>query len=148
MAHWYIDFEIYQFDHTCFVKEICTLKHDQSVCMNFHVKNPDDIKYLPCSQSMQYQMQRHQLSWQFRFTTFERAILEICKVVGTEAVYIKGYEKYLYLEQYIPHLIELDDSPSFNELNNCTSEICYVNHGKYCARRKVHELLFLEDSLV
>ena len=73
---------------------------------------------------------------------------QIHKKVGSCEVYIKGYEKFCFLKDYIPNLIEMHTSPSFETMNNCLSSVCDVLHGKYCARRKVHELRYIDYNRI
>ena len=144
MVHWYIDFEAFQFNNTFYIKEICILKHDRTICLNYYVKNPQDIPYLPFSKTIQYQMQRHQLSWNFGHLTFDNTIQQIRAHVGGCIVYIKGHEKFCFLKEHIPNLYKIDAFPSFKSMNNCASDVCDVRHGTNCARRKVHELRFID----
>jgi hypothetical protein len=86
-------------------------------------------------------MNRHHLGWTLGDVTFDDAMHAIHANVGSYPVYIKGHEKYCFLKEHLLNLYELPESPSFEKMTNCMNEVCGL-HGRYCARRKVHELYF------
>ena len=149
MVHWYIDNEAYQFDATFHVKKICILKNDCSQCFNYFVKNPDDLPHLPSTDTVRHQMRRHKLSWIFGDVTFASVLKQIIQKLGPTAppVYIKGFEKFTFLRPHITNLRQMPESPSFDSMNNCMCEMCDAKHGKYCARRKVHELRYYDYNI-
>jgi len=112
--------------------------------LNYYIKNPKDIYNLPISNAIQHQLQGHRLSWKFGDIIFEEAMQQIQENVATCEVYIKGREKCCFLKEYIPNLIEMPTSPSIETMNSCLSDVCDTLHGKYCAKRKVHELRYID----
>jgi len=84
------------------------------------------------------------VSWNFGHLTFDNTIQQIRAHVGGCIVYIKGHEKFCFLKEHIPNLYKIDAFPSFKSMNNCASDVCDVRHGTNCARRKVHELRFID----
>lgn len=142
---WYIDFEGYQFDNKYIVKEIAILNKDTLVCYNYFVNSPSKIPERPITQTTYYQYKRHNLRWKFGDYHFWDAIGDIMSKVKCDAVYGKGPEKVKYLQEWLPQIEEMTwiQTP-FKKLYNCVSEVCNIAHGLNCARRKVHELRYID----
>jgi hypothetical protein len=68
------------------------------------------------------------------------------KVKSHDTVYGKGSEKVKFLKTW---LLQIEDmtwiKTSFKKLYNCVSEVCEIGHGLNCARRKVHELRYVDS---
>jgi hypothetical protein len=145
---WYIDFEGYQFDNRYVVKEIAILNKETLECYNYFVKNPAYIPHPPNTQTIQSQFKRHNLRWKFGDHHFLDAISDIILKVKRDAVYCKGPEKAKCLRTWLPHIEEMTwIATSFKKLYNCTAEVCDIKHGLNCARRKVHELHYIDVVL-
>src|SRR6266853_1227690 len=142
---WYIDFEGYHFNHRFWVKEIALLDNYALNCYNYFVQNPYLIPNLPRNETTLVQYQRHRLKWRFGDHGWLGVIAQIKKTVTCDKVFIKGLEKYLFLQKWIPNLTELHDLPSFKHLNNCLHQTCYPRH-RWCAKRKVHELQYAQAT--
>jgi len=69
------------------------------------------------------------------------------KVKHDDSVYAKGLEKVNYLKIWLPQIQEMTwISTPFKKLYNCVSEVCEIGHGLNCARRKVHELRYIDTQ--
>ena len=144
---WYADFEGYQCQSNYFlVKEIALLREDGGECYVYFVKSPQNCYFNETNPTLQYQYNRHHLHWQDGDYNFYHVIRAICQKVKDEYVFVKDIEKQRFLERYLRHLIDLEMLPSFKYLNSCMSECCSRRHGKFCARRKVHELKYFIDN--
>ena len=143
---WYIDFEGYQFDHRYIVKEIVILNKDTLQCYNYFVANPCTLPHHPNTHSFHYQYKRHNLRWLFGDYNFLEAIRDITSKVNGDIVYGKGPEKVKYLQTWLPQIEEMTwIKTPFKKLYNCVSEVCEIGHGLNCARRKVHELRYVDS---
>jgi hypothetical protein len=141
--YWFCDFEAYQLESMCpFVKEIALLSNDQEYDCTYHVKYPYNMVFSSLEQkTANVQYCRHRLPWSFGTYTFEQAIAGIQEhVLPHQLVFVKGLEKAQFLNQYIRNIRLLPEKPPMKDLNNCLDKVCWIPHGKYCARRKVHEL--------
>jgi len=141
---WYIDFEGYCFEHyNVYIKEIAILASDTRTCYNYHVYHhtPTGLNR-KFSNVARYQYHRHLLSWEFGDYDLLEALTDIKNKISTDEVFVKGEGKFEYLKQFFPNIKCLPEEPSFYSLNNYLHETCNVNHGKYCARRKVFELYY------
>jgi len=144
---WYIDFEGYQCLSNYFVvKEICLLREDGQQCYVSFVKPPLNYYYDANNPTIQYQYNRHHLHWEDGEHTFPHVMRFINRKVKFDYCFTKGVEKQRFLERYLHRVIDLEMLPSFKYLNSCMSECCDKGHGKYCARRKVHELKYYIDN--
>jgi hypothetical protein len=142
---WYIDFEGYRLDNKYIVKEISILNKDTLECYNYFVKSPRRIPLPPNTQTIQYQFKRHNLRWKFGDYSFLQAISHIILKVKRDTVWAKGTEKVKFLQTWLPHIEEMSWlTTSFKKLCNCASEVCEIRHGFNCARRKVHELRYID----
>jgi len=142
---WYIDFEGYQFDNRYIVKEIAIVNKDTLQCYNYFIKNPCKLPDRPNTQSIHYQYKRHNLRWKFGDYHFFDAIGDIILKVKCDAVYGKGTEKVKFLQTWLPQIKEMTwITTSFKKLYNCVTEVCEIEHGLNCARRKVHELHYVD----
>jgi hypothetical protein len=144
---WYIDFEGYQCLTNYFVvKEIAILREDGQQCYVSHIKPPQDYKFDSNNPTIQYQFRRHHLKWEDGEHTLSHVMRFIARKTRNSYVFAKGIDKVRFLERYLPHVVDLEMLPSFKHLNSCMSECCDKYHGKYCARRKVHELKHYIDN--
>jgi hypothetical protein len=142
---WYVDFEGYHFDHRYFVKEIAILNKDTLKCYNYFVLNPCCIPECPNTQTTNFQYNRHKLSWRFGDHNFLETMMVIASKVKSDVVFAKGREKVKFLKRWLPQIEEMTwIATPFKNLYNCVSEICEVKHGYNCARRKVHELRYVD----
>lgn len=142
---WYIDFEAYQLDNKYYVKEISIVNKDTLQCYNYFVKNPSEIPDRPNNQTFWYQYKRHHLRWKFGDYNFLEAIGDIIIKVKGDAVFGKGPDKVNYLKIWLPQIEEMTWIVTpFRSLYNCISEVCEIEHGLNCARRKVHELRYVD----
>jgi len=143
---WYIDFEGYHFDNKFIVKEIAIVKKDSLQCYNYFVMNPCNIPHAPNTQTIHFQYKRHNLRWEFGDFKFCDVIEDIIsKVKSSDAVYGKGAAKVAFLKKWLPQIQEMTwiNTP-FKKLYNCISEVCEIRHGFNCARRKAHELQYID----
>jgi hypothetical protein len=144
---WYIDFEGYQcLTNYYVVKEIALLREDGQQCYVSYVKSPLNYCFDVNNPTMQFQYNRHKLKWEEGDHTFDHVMRFISQKVKNEFVFVKGIDKQRFLERYLPHVVDLEMLPSFKYLNSCPAECCDKYHGKYCARRKVHELKYYIDN--
>ena len=114
-------------------------------CHVSFVKSPLDCHFDPNNPTMQFQFNRHHLEWNSGEHTFDDVMRFISRKTKTSYIFVKGLAKQRFLERYLPHVVDLEMLPSFKQLNSCMSECC-ERHGKYCARRKVHELKYYIDN--
>lgn len=147
MLYWFLDFEGYSCGgHDFIVKEISILSNDGVHCFTYRVSSPNNYTCFPQDRTFRYQFQRHQLAWEEGDYSFSSAIHDILNKVNSGILFVKGLEKQRFLELYFPYVSQLNMIPSFKHLNSCHTEWCEYRHGKYCARRKVHELKYFVDS--
>ena len=147
MLHWYCDFKGYSCGGNDFIiKEISILSSDGTQCFTYRVASPSNYIYFPQDNTFKYQYDRHHLVWEDGDYSFSHAIGDIASKVKGGIMYVKGLEKQTFLENYFPYVSQLDMVPSLKTLNSCITEWCEYRHGKYCARRKVHELKFYVDN--
>ena len=137
---WFLDFEAYQPSSGRFiVKEIAILSDDGCRCYNYFVRAPPKDA-VQIDNTLYYQFRQHNLRWEFGDYSFTEAMRDIIGKVRGSLVYVKGLEKTLFIAQYFTSVAEIDWVPAFKHLNNFPNEVCDVQHGLQCARRKVHEL--------
>jgi hypothetical protein len=92
-----------------------------------------------------HQFKRHKLDWTFGDYHFIEAINDIILKVKCDKVYGKGSEKVKFLKTWLPQIEDMTwIKISSKNLFNCASEVCGLGHGLNCARRKVHELRFID----
>ena len=137
--HWFLDYEAYQMLCKVIIKEICILRDGK--CYNYFITGPKSLS-IEDSKTFQYQYNMHRLKWLFGDYRFNEAMMDIALKLKSDAVYIKGNEKFQFLTNIFtsPNFIELEHIPAFKYLNNCFQKRCGVRHGNHCARRKVYEL--------
>jgi len=147
-ATWYVDFEGYHYDGRFVVKEIAILNKVTLQCFHYFVKNPCNLPNAPNTQTIDYQFKRHKLRWKSGDYHFLDAICDIMtQVKHNDSVYAKGLEKVNYLKIWLPQIQEMTwISTPFKKLYNCVSEVCEIGHGLNCARRKVHELRYIDTQ--
>lgn len=142
---WYIDFEGYHFDDTFHVKEIAILNKDTHQCYNYFIQNPFNIPDLPHTSATHFQYRRHNLKWKCGDYQFWEAIFDIMCKIRDDTVYGKGAEKVKFLQTWLPQIEDMVwIRTPFKNLNNCVGELCEFKHGRNCARRKVHELRYID----
>jgi hypothetical protein len=139
--YWLVDFESYKaLNEDYVVKEIAILSSDGRQCYNYRIKSP---RHYPCpsnNATVNYQFLRHKIHWDEGDCTFYEALADIWVHLGGSIAYVKGLEKMRFLQRHLFRVGELHMVPSLKKLNSCISSWCTKRHGKFCARRKVHEL--------
>jgi len=143
---WFLDFVSYHSKECGFIiKEIAILHSDGERCFNFFITGPKTFPSSLQSQTVNYQYNMHMLKWEFGDYEFNEAIIDIARKLGNDIVYLKGDEKRDFIKRIFPRptFVELQNIPSFRELNSCIHERCKVRHGNHCARRKVFELRYI-----
>jgi len=145
MMVWYIDMEAYHYNGNFIAKEIAIVNSDDSQCFHYFIKNPQDLPRRPATPSCYFQFKRHNLDWNFGKWNFTDAISDIQQHIKDDIVFAKGVEKTKFLQRWFPQLQDtVWISTPFKNLNKCFSALCNVKHGRNCARRKVHELMYAD----
>ena len=144
---WFCDFEAFKSNQSqYYTKEIAILNNDGKQCYNYHIAYPCCMVFTPADlRTAYFQYRRHGLAWEFGDFNFLDAIAEIKSKVGFDTIYVKGLEKATFLKQFLRNVKCMAEQPSLNSLNNCLNEVCELNHGKWCARRKAYELYYLSN---
>ena len=146
---YFLDFEGYKYGGESFVvKELAILSSDWSQCFTYFIKSPNNV-YPSWDSTLAYQFNRHKLGWNIGDFHFRDAIARVKEMTIGCLIYVKGDEKQRFLEMYFNHVEQLNMLPSIKTLSSCRGEECENQHGKYCARRKVHEFKkFLDDNQI
>jgi hypothetical protein len=143
---WYVDFEAYHYRNCYIVKELAILNKDTLECHDYLVLSPSSIEAPPCTPSIHFQYHRHNLKWEDGYVHFSDVLRAVKHhVMRGDVVYAKGPQKVVFLRQWIPQIKDMTwlNTP-FKKLYNCINEVCDKKHGLNCARRKVHELRYVD----
>jgi hypothetical protein len=145
--YWFCDFKGYQFNTNNFiVKEISILSSDGLQCFTYLIKSPSQLMHISDNATLRYQFNRHKLHLKCGDYNFNEAMHDIYNKTANHMIFVKGFEKTMFLNDNYFHAKELQSVPAFKRLTNCLSECCNYSHGIYCARRKVHELKHFIDA--